>query len=132
MSDPKTHRYCFKWRRQFESMPIYILARRGPESLLWKDDWVHGLATTNEPFRIYCDDPSELKDEFQRYWAPAEEGSCQPMALISSLRQACRTMMQILVSLTWMAPFHRFHSSVPGFKVTFHNNHRMCFNMLFL
>ena len=62
-----------KWRRQFESMPIYILARRGPESLLWKDDWVHGLATTNEPFRIFCDDPSELKDEFQRYWAPAEE-----------------------------------------------------------
>ena len=26
------------------------------------------------------------------------------MALISYLRQACRTMMQILVSMTWMAP----------------------------
>ena len=111
-------------------MPIYILARRGPESLLWKDDWVHGLATTNEPFRIYCDDPSELKDEFQRYWAPAE-GSCQPMALISSLRQACRTMMQILVSLTWMARFIDSIHRCPD-SVTFHNNHRMCFNMLFL
>ena len=34
-----------KWLTQFSNMPIYIMARRGPESLIWKRDWIISWVT---------------------------------------------------------------------------------------
>ncbi|MEK9727107.1 MAG: hypothetical protein VW397_03245, partial [Candidatus Margulisiibacteriota bacterium] len=56
-----------KWLTQFPNMPIYIMARRGPESLIWKKEWVHQLGQLDQPFRIFASETSQLDDEFQPY-----------------------------------------------------------------
>ncbi len=57
-----------KWLTQFSNMPIYIMARRGPESLIWKRDWIHQLGERDEPFRIFCSDESQINDELKPYF----------------------------------------------------------------